>query len=62
MLWRDLWYAAWLAESFKMGAWFVGGLAGAHLAVRGGDRVVRWVVLLVVVALVVKLGTDLARG
>jgi uncharacterized membrane protein YfcA len=41
---------------------FAGGLAGAHLAVRGGDRLVRWVVLLVVMALVVKLGTDLARG
>ncbi|HQR31060.1 MAG TPA: TSUP family transporter, partial [Anaeromyxobacteraceae bacterium] len=41
---------------------FAGGLAGAHLAVRGGDRLVRWVVLLVVVALVVKLGADLARG
>ena len=41
---------------------FAGGLAGAHLAVRGGDRLVRWVVLLVVFALVVKLGTDLARG
>jgi uncharacterized membrane protein YfcA len=41
---------------------FAGGLAGAHLAVRGTDRLVRWVVLLVVLALVVKLGTDLARG
>ena len=41
---------------------FAGGMAGAHLAVRGGDRLVRWVVLLVVLALVVKLGTDLARG
>ena len=41
---------------------FAGGLAGAHLAVRGGDRLVRWVVLLVVLALVVKLGADLAHG
>ena len=41
---------------------FAGGLAGAHLAVRGGDRLVRWVVLLVVLVLVVKLGADLARG
>jgi len=41
---------------------FAGGLAGAHLAVRGGDRLVRWVVLGVVVSLVVKLGADLARG
>ena len=41
---------------------FAGGLAGAHLAVRGGDRLVRWVVLAVVLALVVKLGADLLRG
>ena len=41
---------------------FAGGLAGAHLAVRGGDRLVRWVVLAVVVALVVKLGADLRAG
>ena len=40
---------------------FAGGTIGAHLAVRGGDRVVRWVVLLVVAALVVKLGADLVR-
>jgi hypothetical protein len=40
---------------------FAGGTIGAHIAVRGGDRVVRWVVLLVVAALVVKLGADLAR-
>jgi uncharacterized membrane protein YfcA len=36
----------------------VGGFVGAHLAVRGGDRRVRWVVLLVVAALVTKLGLD----
>ena len=41
---------------------FAGGLVGAHLAVRGGDRVVRVVVLAVVVALVLKLGADLVRG
>jgi uncharacterized protein len=41
---------------------FAGGLLGAHLAVRGGDRVVRLVVLGVVVALVAKLALDLARG
>jgi uncharacterized membrane protein YfcA len=41
---------------------FAGGLAGAHLAVRGSDRLVRWVVVAVVIALVVKLGADLARG
>ncbi|MEW6434491.1 MAG: TSUP family transporter [Myxococcota bacterium] len=37
---------------------FLGGTAGAHLAVKGGDKVVRRVVLLVVVALVVRLGYD----
>jgi uncharacterized protein len=36
----------------------LGGWMGAHLAIRGGDRVVRFVVLAVVVALVVKLGGD----
>ena len=41
---------------------FAGGLLGAHVAVRGGDRLVRVVVLAVVAALVVKLGADLARG
>ncbi|HVP69507.1 MAG TPA: TSUP family transporter [Anaeromyxobacteraceae bacterium] len=41
---------------------FAGGTLGAHLAVRGGDRLVRWAVLLVVAALVVKLGGDLVRG
>jgi len=41
---------------------FAGGLLGAHLAVRGGDRVVRLVVLAVVVALVAKLALDLSRS
>jgi hypothetical protein len=41
---------------------FAGGLVGAHLAVRGGDRVVRLVVLAVVLALVLKLGADLVRA
>ncbi len=41
---------------------FAGGLAGAHLAVRNGDRLVRWVVVGVVMVLVVKLGVDLARS
>lgn len=36
-------------------AQFAGGFLGAHLAVRGGDRVVRLAVLAVVVALVAKL-------
>jgi uncharacterized membrane protein YfcA len=38
---------------------WTGGYLGAHLALRGGDRLVRWVVLGVVVFLSVKLGTDL---
>jgi uncharacterized membrane protein YfcA len=40
-------------------AQLVGGTLGAHLAVKGGETVVRRVVLLVVVALVAKLGWDL---
>ena len=43
-------------------AQLLGGLLGAHLAVRGGDRVVRLVVLLVVAALVARLGVDLLGG
>ncbi len=39
-------------------AQFAGGFIGAHLAVQGGDRRVRWVVLGVVCALVLKLGRD----
>jgi uncharacterized membrane protein YfcA len=39
---------------------FVGGSIGAHLAVKGGDRVVRRVVLVVVVGLVARLAYDLA--
>ncbi len=38
---------------------FVGGYLGAHLAVRGGARLIRYVVLSVVFALVLKLGWDL---
>jgi uncharacterized membrane protein YfcA len=38
---------------------FLGGATGAHLAVAGGDRVVRRVVLVVVLALVLRLGYDL---
>ncbi len=43
-------------------AQFAGGFLGAHLAVRVGDRLVRGALLLVVLALVVKLGVDLLRG
>lgn len=43
-------------------AQFAGAFAGSRVAVRGGDRLVRWVVLGVVLALSVKLAWDLARG
>lgn len=39
-----------------------GAFVGARLAVKRGDRFVRVVVLVVVAALVVKIGWDLARG
>jgi uncharacterized membrane protein YfcA len=41
------------------GAQLVGGFVGAHLAVRRGDRLIRAVVVLVVLALVVKIAWDL---
>jgi uncharacterized membrane protein YfcA len=40
----------------------LGAATGAHLAVRNGDRLVRAVVLVVVLAVVVKLAVDLTRG
>lgn len=40
-------------------AQFVGGFLGAHLAMKGGDVLVRRVVLFVVMALVLKIGHDL---
>lgn len=40
----------------------LGGALGAHLAVRGGDRLVRRVVLVVVVGLVARLAADLFSG
>ena len=40
----------------------LGGWLGAHLTVRGGERIVRWVVLCVVAALVVKLSFDALRA
>ena len=43
-------------------AQFAGSTLGAHLAVRRGDSFVRRVVLLVVLALVLKLGRDLLAG
>ncbi|MCP3144259.1 TSUP family transporter [Pyxidicoccus xibeiensis] len=44
------------------GAQFAGAYIGAHLAVKGGDTLVRKVVLGVVVALVLKLGHDVVTG
>ncbi|MFL5355840.1 TSUP family transporter [Archangium sp.] len=53
-----LWYVALpMAAAQFTGAWI-----GAHLAVRGGDKLVRKVVLLVVTALVIKLGRDVFAG
>jgi uncharacterized protein len=40
----------------------VGASVGARLALRNGDRLVRWVVLAVVVAAMGKLAVDFARG
>ena len=40
---------------------FLGGTLGAHLAVKGGDTLVRRVVLVVVLALVTKLGYELVH-
>jgi uncharacterized membrane protein YfcA len=39
----------------------IGAAVGARLALQRGDRLVRWVVLVVVLAVVVKLAHDLAR-
>ncbi len=43
-------------------AQFTGAWIGAHLTVRGGDKLVRKVVLVVVAALVLKLGRDVLMG
>jgi len=40
----------------------LGGWLGAHLTVRGGDKVVRRVVLVVVAALVIKIARDIVAG
>jgi uncharacterized protein len=53
-----VWHTAlWMAAGQLVGGWL-----GAHLTVRGGERVVRWVVLAVVAALVLKLSLDALRG
>ena len=54
--WRGL--VLWYVALPMAAAQFTGAWVGAHLAVRGGDRLVRKVVLGVVVALVLKLGRD----
>lgn len=43
-------------------AQFTGAWIGAHLTVKGGDKLVRKVVLVVVAALVLKLGRDVLMG
>lgn len=58
--WRDL--VLWHVALPMAAAQFTGGWIGAHLAVRGGDKLVRKVVLLVVTALVLKLGRDVFAG
>ncbi len=40
----------------------LGGFLGAHIAVRRGDRLIRGVVLVVVLALVIKVARDLVQG
>jgi uncharacterized membrane protein YfcA len=54
--WRGL--VLWHVALPMAAAQFTGAWLGAHFAVRGGDRLVRKVVLGVVVALVLKLGHD----
>ncbi len=43
-------------------AQLLGGFLGAHIAVRKGDRLIRGVVLVVVLALVIKVGRDFYLG
>src|SRR6266849_3220674 len=51
----------WEVALHMAAAQFAGGWLGAHFAVRGGDRLIRVVVLLVVLALVLKLAADMLR-
>ncbi|HWE23078.1 MAG TPA: TSUP family transporter [Myxococcales bacterium] len=46
-----------MAAAQFIGAWF-----GAHLAIRGGDRIIRLVMLAVVLALVAKLAADMLHA
>jgi uncharacterized membrane protein YfcA len=58
--WRGA--VVWQVALPMAGAQLLGGWIGAHLTIRGGDRVVRWVVLAVVTVLVIKLGADWLRS
>jgi uncharacterized membrane protein YfcA len=49
----------WAAALPMAGGQLLGGALGAHLVVRGGDRVVRVVALLVIATLITKLALDL---
>lgn len=55
--WRGL--VVWQIALPMAAAQFAGAWAGSHVAVRGGDRLVRWVVLGVVIALSLKVAYDL---
>jgi uncharacterized protein len=54
-------YIHWDLALPMAGAQLLGGIIGAHFAMRGGDRVVRILVLIVSGALIVKLAIDLVR-
>jgi len=58
--WKDV--VLWQVALPMAVAQFTGAWIGAHLTVRGGDKLVRKVVLVVVAALVLKLGRDLLVG
>lgn len=53
---------AWNIALPMVGTQLLGGFLGAHLAVRRGDRFIRAVVLVVVLALIVKIARDIAVG
>lgn len=55
--------AIWWGVALPMaGAQLMGGFLGAHVAVRRGERLIRFVVLVVVVALVLKVARDVYLG